>query len=238
MSDSNYRSYLRWKNWQQPDQLPNWKARYFQAELRKSCPLDAQTVLEIGFGNADFLEWASKSYKVTGLEIIEELVERAKQRGYDAYLFQIPPLAGAPSPIEGRRFDLIAGFDVAEHISQQNLPECFTFFKNHLTPNGRVILRFPNGESPFSLPLQNGDATHLTYLNKSKIEQLCIGTGLRLVEYRNSARVFGKTLNIVPKYFAFLLRDIAELLIGHIYFYRRLPLDPTAIAVLSHDSAR
>jgi SAM-dependent methyltransferase len=236
MPNPDYRSYLHWKNWQQVEKLPNWKARYFRAEVQKSCPKDARSILEIGFGNADFLEWASKLYSVTGLEIIDELVDRAKTQGFEAYLFQLPPPPGSISPIDGRQFDLIAGFDVAEHICQQDLPNCLAFLKSHLSPNGRIILRFPNGESPFSLRLQNGDATHLTYLNKSKIEQLCIGTGLKLVEYRNSARVFGKSLNVPVKAVSFLLRDLVEVLLGYLYYHRRVPLDPTAIAVLSHAS--
>ena len=48
-----------------------------------------------------------------------------------------------------------------------------------------MVLRFPEGASPLSMPNQNGDFTHVTYLTRSKLESLATTAGLRIVKYRD-----------------------------------------------------
>jgi len=45
-------------------------------------------------------------------------------------------------------FTHIVAFDVLEHLSQDRIPALLARMRQLLAINGRIILRFPNGEAP------------------------------------------------------------------------------------------
>lgn len=234
----DYKTYRQWKGWDQGQlNLPAWLQRYFRLELARAGVSEARTILEIGFGNGEFLQWLKmRGCDGVGVELIPELVEAACERGFDAYLYDMAAQEAGLSPFEDRIFDAVVAFDVAEHLSVAQIQRLFCRLQALLRPGGKVVLRFPNGESPLFTPIHNGDHTHRTALCRLKLAHLCLGTGLQLERYDNAARVAGKASTAWLKWLIFRLRDLVEILVGGLYYSHRRPLDPVATAVLKRSS--
>ena len=181
-------AYRDWKSWD-ADRFGDLKPesrRYFEAELERSgIRLSAANrVLEIGFGNGDFASFCREigcSYSAT--EIDPELVERAKASGFDAHL--------APEDLaatfDGQHFDLITCFDVLEHLTQEQITAMLAQFRTLLSDQGRVLARFPSGDSPFSVAMYNGDITHRSWIGRGAVLQYCVATGLEALQIRHPA---------------------------------------------------
>lgn len=229
----NYESYSEWKSWDETSTLKEWQARYFEKELKQANLSKMTSALEIGFGAGEFLLWASRrGVKAVGVEMLPELVDLASKKGFEVYQWNCADSKTTDAPFGDQKFDCIVAFDVFEHIPPDTFRMAIRNLSNLLNPTGKLILRFPNGESPFSLPLYNGDDTHQLTLTKSKLIQFCVGTPLELESYRNSARVVAKGKLAFFKRLLFYVRDMFELIVGYVYFGQRKPLDPAATAVL------
>ncbi|WOO42921.1 class I SAM-dependent methyltransferase [Rubellicoccus peritrichatus] len=231
---SDYEHYREWKGWGGGLGLEKWKDRYFAGEIQRAGLEKSATILEIGFGDGEFLGWARKNgFNATGIEIIPQLVEVALSNGFDAHLYDIVSQdSDSKNPLSGRHYDAVFAFDVVEHLTPNQAKVLFQKLAKMLRPGGRVILRFPNGESLFYIPVQNGDYTHRMHVCQLKLEHLCLGTGLKLMKYSNAYRVANKRSTAWMKYLFFLFRDLVEIFIGYLYYNRRRPLDPVATAVL------
>jgi predicted TPR repeat methyltransferase len=176
-------TYMTWKGWTRDafGAVPPGSRHYFD-QLFRGTLRAGQAALEIGFGNGALLTCLREAgLDVVGTEINERLVEVAAAAGFLAFL-------GAPQTVPAlrdRKFDLIVGIDVAEHMTQGQLHHLFEWVRDHLAAGGRMVLRFPEGASPLSMANQNGDFTHVTYLTRTKVESLALATGLRLTDYRD-----------------------------------------------------
>lgn len=236
MQSNDYSRYREWKRWDSSATVSKYVAKYFVKELSIAGCTNPSSALEIGFGNGVFLEWArSKSIPVVGTEIIPELVEQANARGFETYLWDA--CSGDNASFTDKSFDCIVAFDVVEHLSTQEIHRLFCVLSKMLAPGGAVILRFPNGNSPFSLPYFNGDYTHKTWLTREKLTFLAIGTGLQVDSYRNAARVATGGRGKLLKQLLFLVRNVLEITVSFAYFSKRIPLDPNAVAVLSRSTS-
>lgn len=163
--------YTTWKNWSNETFgiLSKSEEDYFSGELkklgRKISP--NSKVLEIGFGNGCFMQYAKKNgWEITGVEANLELVNIAKNCGYKALH------SDDMEAIAADQFDLIAAFDVLEHIPQSEILNFLSQIKRMLKDGGVFIARFPNGDSPFGLANQNGDLTHVTAIGSEKFRYL------------------------------------------------------------------
>lgn len=225
--DPLYGSYLRFKEWN--DTHDKSAHRIFQMELAS---LDLQAgarVLELGFGEGRFLDFAKdEGYTVTGIEIIPELVAAAEKRGHDVILGGLDVLGKLTD-----RYDLVVALDVIEHLDRDELKTLFQQCAVLLRPGGSVFLRCPNGSSPFSLGHQNSDLTHRSFLTDGSIRQVAEPFGLRVVAARNPLRHLPDGLMARARRRAvYLLRDLIETAIGYAYFGRRCPLDPNLVVVI------
>lgn len=163
--------YTTWKNWTNETfgSLSKSEERYFAGELKKiGAEISPNSnVLEIGFGNGCFMRYSKKkTWAVTGIEANLELVNIAKSCGYKALH------SDEMEAIEANQFDLIAAFDVLEHIPQGDILNFLSHIKRMLKDDGVFIARFPNGDSPFGLANQNGDLTHVTAIGSEKFRYL------------------------------------------------------------------
>ena len=159
-------NYQDWKNWRSVDFASASKEEnlYF-SKLRKSFKLgDNLDVLEVGFGNGSFLDFSkSVGWNISGVELISTLVDRATENGFNAFhsIDNIPSI---------NKYDLIVAFDVLEHIEPDQLLIFLEKIRNFLHPNGSLIIRVPNGSSPFGLSNQHGDITHHNIITESKMD--------------------------------------------------------------------
>ncbi|NRF67924.1 class I SAM-dependent methyltransferase [Aquincola sp. S2] len=168
--------YTAWKQWDAArfGQCSRGDARYFAWHLARCHPAPIADVLEIGFGNGSFLGFArARGARVVGIEMQDELRQRAAAAGIESH-------ASIAALGADRRFDLIAAFDVFEHIEQAALIPLFQTLAAMLRPGGVLLCRVPNGESPFGRIFQHGDLTHVTTLGLSKFRQIASASGLAI----------------------------------------------------------
>ena len=228
--------YIRWKAWNEDKfgTVTAKEAAVFSYELRTAKVMlsSSSHVLEIGFGNGAFASWVrSQRAHYTGTEINDELIARAQKLGIDAY----PATFDLDTIPRKKCFDLIALFDVLEHIEKCDILRILNSAKNCLSPDGRIIIRVPSGDSPFAGHLMHGDITHKTHLGSFAFYQLAALTGMQVTSVHSAAfPIFGlgpvaaiRRLAIVP------VRKVMEFVIRNIYYANEpVVLAPTLVAVL------
>ena len=173
MLAANYECYQKWKGWDPGDFLvcTPYEALYFAGELR-AVPMEGARVLEIGFGNGNFLRFAmDRGAMISGTELVEGAAASARRCGIRVYR---PDLSDAVAESAGQ-FDLVAAFDVLEHMTLDEIIELFEPLSRLLKKGGYVIARFPNGQSPLGRIPQYGDRTHRSVLSSSLLMQLLLG---------------------------------------------------------------
>ena len=166
-------------------QCPPEQASYFVRELA-TCRLDLADVssaLDIGFGNGNFIGWARdhKGWSCVGVEVNSRLLDRARLANFPAW----ESVAALRSARADARFDLITAFDVLEHIERAHI---VPFLQELLAVSGantRVVLRFPNGDNPFSAPVQNGDVTHCSTIGQNLLRQVAHLAGFEVEMLRS-----------------------------------------------------
>jgi SAM-dependent methyltransferase len=179
-------SYVRWKRWHDSKfgQFLPEEAIYFSLELGTSGirSVHQLAVAELGFGNGAFAGWVrAAGGRWVGREVLAELQVRAKEEGFEV----IAPDANFSSACGQGTFDLIAAFDVIEHLSVDAIKSFLDDAKKALKPGGLLFLRVPSGDSPFSGAMYYGDLTHRTLLGSSAANQLALEAGLEVCEIRS-----------------------------------------------------
>jgi hypothetical protein len=240
MVDTDFNAYRSWKSWSQDNFycLPEEDRVYFTKEL-ECCGIDNTkriSVFEIGFGNANFAKYChERGFVYAGNELDAELVRRARSAKIEAFSSSegISKVAG------GRRFDLVVAFDVFEHIETDELIEMLKDARKTLSEGGRIVARFPSGDSPFSAPIFNGDMTHRTLIGIGKLDQICRSSGLRVVRvHAQSVTVLGFGVgNAIKKILIIAGRRLMAAILTKLYFGKQtLVLDPNMVAVLESNS--
>jgi 2-polyprenyl-3-methyl-5-hydroxy-6-metoxy-1,4-benzoquinol methylase len=228
-------SYIAWKSWQSEEFFTCSKVNkaYFESEMRSlGIRLSPDSrVLEIGFGNGSFAKWVSEItsfYMAT--EVNPELLDRARQAGLEVY-----PGTLDISGISDKSFDIIAIFDVVEHLDINEILSLLQSCRTRLSDSGRIIIRIPSGDSPFALHLAHGDITHRTILGSMALRQIGALTHLDVVVTKDAAfPVWGMGVAV------FLRRVVircARAVIGkfvRLVFYGNEPMviHPNMVAVL------
>jgi SAM-dependent methyltransferase len=223
--------YVSWKGWNEDGfgHFDDNSRRYYGWHIHRAIGAgQVARVLEIGFGNGSFLGYcASLGFEVFGIELDSALRERAARRG----------VAVASSVAELRadqRFELIALFDVFEHISTSELIVFMTSLAGHLSPDGRILLRVPNGDSPFGRQFQHGDLTHVSTYGIGKLRQLAELAGLKIVAIGDAP--WNAQQDEPPGVRALAraaIRFCIDRLLGFAYYRNNIGLDKNLTAVLA-----
>lgn len=167
------------------------------ADLIAAARIDSDfKVLDIGFGNGAFTGWCrANNIACDGLEVNAAQIGKAKEAGYVAYF--------SFDEIESQPYGAIVGFDVLEHIESTELVAFLCNVKAVCRPQAIIFFRFPNGDNPFSLWMQNGDLTHRNFIGSGMITQASIQAGLSVAKIADPAisyvglSVLGKTKTFV-----------------------------------------
>lgn len=191
-------------------------ADYYRAELaRHGMDVNGKRVLEIGFGNGEFLQFArTAGGEVHGIEIQPALLERARTHGFSVHGDLDAGIAALSGPV-----DLFALFDVLEHLAPEETIALLQKLAGVAAPSGALLVaRFPNGDSPFSLPLQNGDFTHRLAIGAGIAHRMLTLGGWRIVHLGDPAwpRDVATRIRVA-------LRRAAELMIGSLFWGRQRP---------------
>ncbi len=231
-------AYADWKHWES-DSFGAFSAiddAYYSAEIASAKP-DAQNpecVLEVGFGNGNFLGWAtSRGAAVYGVEVNPYLVSRAREVFKGAAFFPSLHDTGLDTLI-GRVTHLVA-FDVIEHVPSEAMPQLLTRMRSLMRDDGVLVLRFPNGDSPFGRQTQHGDPTHVTTIGRNKLAFFARNAGLAVRKIGGPALPLrGVGAARAVKRFALRAgRAVSERVISTLYFNgTRVALEPNYVAVL------
>lgn len=232
-----YESYRTWKGWDADSGGGPDLTAYFQGEFSAIPLQNPGKLLEIGFGNGEFLEWATaRGHSVTGFEIISELVEAGRDRGWNVHEIDIADPGFSPEPFADT-FNCVVALDVLEHLTVEQSLRFLDHAAAVCLKDSFLVLRFPNGGSPFGRMTQNGDHTHRQALTLSKLNQLLVGKPWNLIRYGNAYRVkTGSIVQIFLKSMAYGARNLLEGFLGKIYYGRRIPMDPVVTVVLQRTS--
>lgn len=229
--------YARWKGWD-PRRFGVVKSRdanYFRWHVARALGRRrrALKILEIGFGNGVFLGWARREqHAVAGTEIDDGLVALARQAGFSAAAL-VDELA------DQGPWDLIVGFDVLEHVPPGSTAEFLRGLLRHLAPDGRMLFRFPNGESPLGLIRQYRDETHVHVLGASRMRQIAAPLGLRVACSGDALPWYARRWRSLPTaLLGSLLRALLEWTVGRLYMGRAPNLQANEIVVLMRDGAQ
>ena len=185
VTDPHADGYSSWKGWSGSrfGVMGRGDDQYFRDELRGAEPPEDGTILEVGYGNGAFLAYArSRGWRVMGTELLPELIAEAREAGYDARS------ADDLSSIADGSVNLIAAFDVFEHIDPDSSVAFLTSLRDKLAAGGTIILRYPNADSWLGNPFQYGDPTHVNAIGWLKMTYYAQSAGLRIRSYRAVAR--------------------------------------------------
>jgi len=121
-------------------------------------------VLDIGLcehdlTHIDSLNWKHKKISTAskyclGIDIIPELIDLLKSRGFNVRLFD-----ATSSEFLGEKFDVVFIGDVIEHVN--DAIKLLQFAGRHLNPQGKIIVTTPN---PFYLGYLYGIIKNKTYI--------------------------------------------------------------------------
>jgi 2-polyprenyl-3-methyl-5-hydroxy-6-metoxy-1,4-benzoquinol methylase len=126
--------------------------------------------------------------RISVTEISERSCAGAQARGLEVLPTDLPPVAGA----HANQFDTIIAFDVFEHLDLNTVEAYLSACATMLKPGGRLLLRFPNAQSPFGLQPQAGDPTHKSQLSLSVLNLMNVSRPFRVTRYAASHLYLGK----------------------------------------------
>jgi 2-polyprenyl-3-methyl-5-hydroxy-6-metoxy-1,4-benzoquinol methylase len=163
---------------------------YLEQLVKENPPSQAQlNLLEIGCGMGDFLlEAQLRGFKVSGLEVTDHLVQFANRRlGTDS----VQKGFLETSKYEAGTFDVIAFFDVIEHVRDP-----FVFMKQVnclLKKSGKVFIVTPSLDSWSAKLLGNHwmeyKVEHLSYFNKKAMTLLLGKSGFHNIRFHSNYKV-------------------------------------------------
>lgn len=138
-------------------------------------------ILDIGCGYGSLLYFFHKEgYRdVLGVDHSSQQVQLAHKLGIhniqqeDFFSF----LAGQSS-----RYDFITAMDVLEHLRKEEVVDFLKKVFSALKPGGKLLIRVPNGTSPFFGNYRYGDFTHETSFTALSIRQVFTLSGLQEIK--------------------------------------------------------
>jgi cyclopropane fatty-acyl-phospholipid synthase-like methyltransferase len=139
--------------------------------------------LEIGCGTGLFLNYLQSKGTREFLGIDQDTnLERIIADDISAHFKVADVWQYLENGADGKTFDRIVLLDVFEHFTVDEGLNLLNALKRIMTPKGAILLRMPNGSSPWGLQYQHGDLTHRTTYTPGSIRQLAIAAGYRCTQ--------------------------------------------------------
>ncbi|MFC1539560.1 class I SAM-dependent methyltransferase [Candidatus Latescibacterota bacterium] len=144
-------------------------------------------IVDLACGNGKLLYFFKQRgfTNITGVDISPEQVMFARKVVSNVILANINDFLDDYQ----ETFDLITGFDIIEHF---NKDEVLNFLDNcyaALKPNGRIILKTLNADSPFGVSIHYGDFTHETGFTPESLAHLLRLCGFDSIDIREMSPV-------------------------------------------------
>ncbi len=178
-----YQSYGRFKQYSTPTVSDKVRKRLDREVWEPAACQPHHRFLELGCGTGQFLAYlaAKGATSVLGID-------------HDLDLAQVMPTAAKPffrqgdilKALEGDalgRFDRVMLFDVLEHFTPQDGWALLEAIRDHLEPDGKLVLKVPNAASPWGIQYQYGDLTHKTAYTPLSLCQMAEASGYALERF-------------------------------------------------------
>lgn len=160
----HYVDYRKLKGWDEFGLLSPIQNAFYKKlfSLAKKFTGRTENILDIGFGNGSLLSYCKTNFiKFDGIESDLKSLNIAKQYFQNVYsLAEFKP---------EKQYDLIFLLDVLEHNTFEDCNDLLSMCKGLLAKNGLIVIKVPNGDSPFGLRNQNGDPTHISFFGINKL---------------------------------------------------------------------
>jgi len=133
-------------------------------------------ILDLGCGQGMLVRFlrANGYSQVTGIDVSADQIALAHELGTDgvreADLFET-------AEAEAGRWDVVVALDVVEHFDRPDVQRLFSALARLLRAGGTLVLRTPNGSSPYSGRYQFSDLTHGVIYTDRSLEQVAAATG-------------------------------------------------------------
>lgn len=161
------------------------KAHIYDRIVRPWLPVDVnEPVGELACGHGSFLHWL-KTHGYTelrGVDSSREQIQLARQVGavvdeddVNAWLARQPR----------KHFAALAGIDLVEHLPKDAFMELLRASHEALVPGGSLILRLPNGDSPFVGMNLFNDITHVWTYTPNCLDSLARMHGFSRTEFQD-----------------------------------------------------
>ena len=150
--------------------------------LKNWLPDKGGRVVDLACGHGSFLWWLKQQgyTLVSGVDSSAEQVNLARTTG--AEIVQADVFAWLSTQPPGS-YEMVVAMDFIEHISKDDLMRFLTLTYRLLSPGGRLVLRYPNGDSPFvGLNLYN-DITHVWTYTTNCLSSLARMHGFAATEF-------------------------------------------------------
>jgi cyclopropane fatty-acyl-phospholipid synthase-like methyltransferase len=208
MVNDFYSSYSAYKNYQ-PTNLGRKDIKRFDSEIWGPAAFTPDMVcLELGSGTGEFLQYLH--YK--GVRNFQGVDQDPKLKTVlkpeilaqfecsDILEFLISPLR--------TNWDRVVLLDVLEHFTPENGFRLLSLITKRLNPGGKIIIKVPNGGSPWGMSYQAGDVTHKTTFNSESLRQLATASQLcvdNIYDQRRGSRRRVITDTILHKFLSWAL---------------------------------
>jgi SAM-dependent methyltransferase len=172
-----YGSYASHKGYATPTLGPK-EVRRFDAEIWGPATFSpGHSVLEIGCGTGLFLAYlkAKGVSRLLGIDLDAAVASvlpdqvRPHFTSGDARALLEDPATGT--------FDRVVMLDVLEHFTFDQGRDLLAVIRARLNPGGKLVIKVPNMGSPWGMPYQFGDLTHLAAFAPISIRQLANDAG-------------------------------------------------------------
>ena len=163
-------------------------------EVALSLLAGGERLLDVGCWNGGFLarvERAGRYRELTGVDVVADGVELAKERGFEA---RVVDLNGDPLPFPDACFDGVVHLAVLEHVFDPYA--MIREIHRVLKPGGELVIAVPNAASLTNrlrillgrIPVTSADAGwdggHLHYFTKHALDHFLRDEGFEVVERR------------------------------------------------------
>jgi predicted TPR repeat methyltransferase len=196
-----------------PETERRQRAPYLRHLIKAHFPADRNArILDLGCGSGALLYFLREAgYKFTaGVDTSAEQVEQARQSGFsDVYQGDVFTFLAATA---ADSYDVIAAFDIIEHLTTSELLTFADEVYRALAPGGVWIVHAPNAEGFMGSRIRYSDLTHEQAFTSASIAQLAGATGFRSSECFEDAPIVHGVKSIARLFIWKLGRGLLRLL--------------------------
>jgi len=226
-----YNDYLNFKKHTKNNTNVDYYDELFYIELSKYFPERNAVICDLGCGAGRMLtSLKSEGYNALyGCDVLYDYNNRnaiIEKNDIISYLNKL-----------NRKIDAFILNDVLEHLSLSEIIETLLLCFKRLSENGMLILKVPNGSSPFSGLYQNGDLTHITVLNESSIHQiasLCKFKVVKIACEKLAIRRYKGIKKIIVECNHFIFKSLMSV-ISMLAYRKKVVLTSNVIAILKRN---